>query len=162
MRIMDCPREQEVMQTVAPEQWPNGCTDELHAHIAACAICTDVLEVARAIHEDCEAAENNAQVPQIPPAGLVWWRAEIRARQEAMQAASRPMTLVQAFGAASGIGVALALLSPIWSWLRTFLAFPDLSTLSLLPWGLVIAFALAIVIIAPLAMYLVLSDENSE
>ena len=107
MKIIDCPREQDVMKTVAPEQWPDGYTDELHAHIAACAICTDVLEVARAIHEDCEAAENNAQVPQIPPAGLVWWRAEIRARQEAMRAASRPMTLVQAFGAASGIGVAL-------------------------------------------------------
>jgi len=156
MKIMECPREQDVMSRVASGQWPDGGSDELRAHIATCAICTDVLEVARAVHENCEGAKSNAQ---IPPASLVWWRAELKARQEAMRAASRPMTLVQAFGAASGIGVALGLVSLTWSWLGEFLAFPHLSSFSLLPWGLVIAFALAIVVIAPLAMYLVLSDE---
>jgi hypothetical protein len=150
MKIIDCPREHEAMTTVASGQWPDGCADELRAHIAACAICSDVLEVARAVHDDHEAVESKAQ---ISPAGLVWWRAELKARQEAMRTASRPMTLVQAFGAASGIGMALGLVSLTWPWLREFLSF------SLFPWSLVIAFALAILLIAPLAMYFVLSDE---
>ncbi len=156
MKVPICPREQELMEIVSCERWPDRCPDELHTHITGCAICTDVLEVALALHEDREIAHVNAQIPS---AGLVWWRAELRARQEAIRTVSRPMTLVEAFSAAAGIGVAAALLVPAWSWLKTFFVLPDFSALSASHLGLVIGFALAVLVIAPLAMYLVLSDE---
>jgi hypothetical protein len=89
----------------------------------------------------------------------MWWRAELRARQEAVRKASRPMTLVEAFGAAAAIGVGVALLRRAWPWLQRFLAIPDLSALSFTQLAIVIAFAVGILVIAPLAMYLVLSDE---
>ena len=72
---------------------------------------------------------------------------------------SRPISLVEAFAAASGVGVAFALLNRAWPSLKTFLATIDLSSLSSAQWALVIAFGVAVLVIAPLAMYLVLSDE---
>jgi hypothetical protein len=155
MRLAECQREQEIMELVACGRWPERCPDELRSHLAACEFCTDVLEVALAFHAD---RETHASI-QVPSAGLVWWRAELRARQEVMRKVSRPMTLIQAFGAAAGVGAAVAILSQAWPWLKRLLALPDLATLSLSQWGLVIAIAFAVIVVAPLAMYLALSDE---
>ena len=155
MKPTECVREHEVMEMVACGRWTDRCPEELRAHVAACELCSDVLEVALAFHEDREAHGD----VQVPSAGLVWWRAELRARQEAMRKASRPMTVVQAFGAAAGVGAAAALLSLAWPWLRAVATLPDLSTFSFAQWGIVIVIAFAVLIIAPLAMYLVLSDD---
>lgn len=154
MKPTECMRELEVMEMVACGRWADRCPEELRAHVSMCEICSDVLDVALAFHEDREAHGN----VQIPAAGLVWWRAELRARQEAMRKVSRPMTVVQAFGAAAGVGAAAALLSLAWPWLRA-LVMPDLSTLSFAQWGIVIVIAFAVIVIAPVAMYFVLSDD---
>jgi hypothetical protein len=156
MKPIECLRENEVIEAVECERWPDRCADDLRAHITSCAICSDVLTVALAIHDERELEYREAQVPS---AGLVWWRAELRARQEAIQTVSRPITLVQAFGAASATGAAVALLSRAWPWLRSLFTFSDLAAISSSQWGIVIACALAFLVIAPLAMYLVLSDE---
>jgi len=155
MKPTECLREHEVMEMVACGRWTDRCPQELRTHVAACEICSDVLEVALAFHEDREARSD----VQIPSAGLVWWRAELRARQEAMRKVSRPMTVVQAFGAAAGIGAAAALLSLAWPWLKALATLPDLSSLSFAQWGIVIVIAFAVLIIAPVAMYFVLSDD---
>ena len=152
----ECSREQDVMEIVSSERWPDQCPDELRAHVAQCSNCTDVLEVAQALHEDRAIACMDAQIPS---AELVWWRAELRARQEAMIVASRPITLVEAFGAAAGVGVAVALINRAWPWMKSFLVMPDFTILSSSQLALVIAFALGALIIAPLAVYLAFSDE---
>src|SRR4030095_2380981 len=118
-------------------------------HIAQCTICADVLEVALALHEDRASAHVQAQIPS---ADLMWWRAEIRARQEAVRKASRPISFVAAFGAASAIGVVVALLSRAWPWLQRFLVFPDLSVLSFTQLAIVLAFTVGILVTAPVAM----------
>ena len=156
MNVRECLQEQEVIEIVACGRWPDQCPNGLRAHAAACAVCADAVEVALAFRNDIEAATPDVQVP---PPGLVWWRAELRARQEAMRTVSRPMTLFQAFGGACTAGVAVALLTRVWPWFKTFLTLPDFSALSFLQWGVLLAFALAVLIVAPLAMYLVLSDE---
>ena len=156
MKSIECLREHEVMETVSCGRWPDHCPAALRAHVASCLICADVLEVALALHGDRAAQLRDAQIPS---ADLVWWRSELRARQEAMRTASRPMTLVEAFGAAAGVGVSVALVKIAWPWLKPLLVLPDFSLLSFSQWSVVIAFALAILVIAPLAMYLVLSDE---
>jgi hypothetical protein len=154
MRLAECPRESEVVEAVACGRWPERCPGDLRDHVGSCRVCSQVLEVAVALHDDRESA-----YADIPSAGLVWWRAELRARQEAMHAASRPITLVQAFSGAAIIGVSLALLSRAWPWLKQLFMLPDFSTFSVVEWAVAIAFALAIFVIGPLAMYLVLSDD---
>jgi hypothetical protein len=156
MRLAECRRECEVVEAVGCGRWPEHCAGDLRDHVESCAVCSQVLEVALALHDDREAAYQHADVPS---AGLVWWRAELRARQEALRAASRPITFVQALGVAAAVGMGLALLSHAWPWLKQLFMLPDFSTFSVLEWAIAIAFALAIFVIGPLAMYLVLSDD---
>jgi hypothetical protein len=44
-----------------------------------------------------------------PSSAIVWWRAQMRARQEAARAAERPITIVHALAIASGVGLAVSL-----------------------------------------------------
>jgi hypothetical protein len=171
MNPIECPREPELMEVVTCGRWPEHCPAELRDHVTRCAICADAVEVAIALHEDYDAAFVQAKVP---PPGLVWWRAELRARQEAMRTVSRPMTLVQAFGGACAVGVVLAALSPLWPLFKNWLSLPDLPQVNLpiapdisafspllIQWGspLLLAIALGFLIVVPVAMYLVLSRE---
>jgi hypothetical protein len=45
---------------------------------------------------------------EVPPASLVWWRAQVRARAEAAQAVSRPVLVAQVVFAAVVVTVAVA------------------------------------------------------
>jgi hypothetical protein len=165
MKPIECPREPEVLELAAAGRWPDRCGDDVHAHVTQCSICSDAVEVAIALREDYQEAVAHAHVP---PAGLVWWRAELRARQEAMRTVSRPMTFVQAFGGACAAGVVVAVFSQFWPLIKNWFALPALPQVEmtalnplLATWGAPIAFAivLAVIVVAPVAMYLVLSDE---
>jgi hypothetical protein len=107
----ECNREQDVLDAIAAGRWPDRCDADLSAHIAGCAICADVAAVARAIREDHEAAWRDAHVP---PSGRVWWRAEMRARQEAARKAAQPITVVQGIAGACAAGIVAALIGVIW------------------------------------------------
>ena len=90
---MTCDRESEILRSVSAGQWPERCDDELRAHAASCAGCTDLAEVASALAAERDAAIRHAHVPA---SGAVWWRAQMRARQDAARAAGRAMSLMQA------------------------------------------------------------------
>ena len=108
--------------------------------------------MASALHEEHAPAVADARVPS---AGLVWWRAELRARQEATRAAERPVVFAHAFGIAYAVGVALALIVGMLPSVRDLLpAFADLPRL-----GLLIGAFAALLVIAPLALYFVFSDK---
>src|SRR6476660_6387022 len=91
--IDECLHETEVVEAVANGAWPSACSADLKAHVAACAICGELAAVAGAIRGDCQTARAHLQVPS---AGLVWWRAQLRARQQNAEAAGRPITYVHA------------------------------------------------------------------
>jgi hypothetical protein len=107
----ECKREQDVLDAVAAGRWPDRCDDELRAHVAGCAICADVVDVARAFQDEHEIAWRHAQVP---PSGRVWWRAEMRARHEAARKAAQPITFVQGVAGACAAGIAAALIGLVW------------------------------------------------
>jgi hypothetical protein len=155
MSTRECPREQEIFEMVACGRWREACPEELRSHVAQCAGCADVLEVSLAFHEEREAACVNTNVP---PSGLVWWRAELRARHEAVRTVSRPVTLVQAFGGACTIGVIAGLMSYAWPWIRNAASAIETSDLSILQWATLGAVILAVAVLGPV-LYLVLSDE---
>jgi hypothetical protein len=152
MRVPECNRERELVEAVASGHWPDACGEELRNHIAACGVCKDVVVVARALHEEHACALEDVRVP---PAGLVWWRAELRARQEATRVAERPMRFAHAFAAACTIGVALALLAGMLPWVQEWLiSFSELPRL-----GVLIGALVAFIVAAPVALYFVLSDK---
>jgi hypothetical protein len=77
------------------------------------------------------------------------------------------MTFVQAFGGACAAGVVVAVLSQVWPWFESWSldlpSGPDLSAMTplLAQWGspILLAVALGLLVVAPVAMYLVFSDE---
>jgi hypothetical protein len=103
-----------------------------------------------------------------PAAGVVWWRAERRRRDEAARMAARPITVVHAVASACGAGVAAALLQVLTPWLRQWISAAG-GLARLLEWdttsfpaGYITMLALVALasLVAPLALYVALSDDK--
>ena len=92
MSAMECDREIEIVEAVTCGRWPAGVDEELRLHAPTCAVCTDVIQVSLALTQERSDALLAARVPS---AGLVWWRAEMRARRDAVETATRPMKIVE-------------------------------------------------------------------
>jgi C4-dicarboxylate transporter len=89
---MECEREFEIVEAITCGRWPAGTTEELQAHAASCAVCADVVRVAIALTNE---RTEGLQMARVPSAGLVWWRAEMRARRDAVNRATRPLRIVE-------------------------------------------------------------------
>lgn len=62
--------------------------------------------IADAIAAEASTARREAQPPS---SAIVWWRAQMRARQEATRAVERPLTIVHALAIACGLGLLFSL-----------------------------------------------------
>jgi hypothetical protein len=165
----DCPREADVVEAVGFGRWPGQCP-ELVAHVASCEVCADVVEVARALHGDREWLCREAQPPA---AGMVWWRATIRARAEAARTATQPISVLQGVAGACIVGAAAGLVTVAWQsmhWvdrigdlavqLESRRADIALASRFTAAHGLPILLAVAAgLVLAPLAIYFTLADE---
>jgi hypothetical protein len=150
--MKECIREHEIVEAITSGRWPEACDPDLRSHAMTCAVCKDVVLVASALHEERDSAVTTAGVPS---SGLVWWRAELRARREAIRAAERPMKWVHSLAAASAAGVAVALVGGMLPFVRQLLtAFTSLPELGLLIGGLA-----TLIVVAPIALYFVFSDK---
>jgi hypothetical protein len=92
-----CNREKELAQALRAGHWPNACTDELRAHVAACNACSQRVLLAQAFRR--ERAIASAQ-PRLDSPGALWWRAQLRRRNAAIQSINRPILGAQVFAVA--------------------------------------------------------------
>ena len=130
MTPQPCVHEPEVVAAVLSRRWPEACDESLRAHAEACEVCREVVEVAALLKEDYdEAREAIAQrdVP-LPSAGQIWWRAAVKARVEAAEAATRP--LVWGYGVAAACAVALTIAGASAAWPSLLPAFDRLPSLT--------------------------------
>lgn len=121
MRI-ECEYEADVLSAVIQSRWPERVEPGLRDHVKSCAICTDVAAVADAI--DCareETAALSAVPDALPDSGRVWWKAQMRARREAMDAAGRPITAVQVVAFASAMVLMGACIGATSNWFQSAL-----------------------------------------
>jgi hypothetical protein len=89
--------EAEVKRMLALGHWPHSCSEDLRAHVAACGACGDFVTLTqafRAAHVQSVAAASP------PPAGVLWWRAQLRRRDAARQRIQRPLVGAQLFALA--------------------------------------------------------------
>ena len=165
MTSIECCREADVIDAVTSQRWPERADAELRAHVAACTICADVAQVAAALVEDRDAALIEAG--QLPSADVVWFRAQARARADASREAARPIAIMQALGLAGATGVVSLLIGVVayWVWQRAdwLSTLPsleplDVDVMSFAIRGVLLAIGLWL-ILAPVAVYLVASDE---
>lgn len=170
MTNIDCAREQDVLDMLAARRWPDRCEPELEAHIRACAICGDLTSAAAALLDEHESAWGEARVPA---SGVVWWRAQVRAREEAARAAARPIAFVQGVAATCALWVAISLLRAFppqvglnWRGWATGIAekVPDFSAVAAsVPGGLPILIAVGVsLVLVPVALFIGLREALRE
>lgn len=126
--------------------------------------------VAEAIAAEAAQARREAAPPS---SAIVWWRAQMRARQEAAQAAARPITIVHGLAIASFCGLALSLAGTLIAGVRgsagwlanvyaalTGLAAPLAAIDFTSRWVMLPMTAmLATIVIASIAAYVIFADE---
>ena len=160
MNPSECPRELEVLEAVTTGRWPDGCDEELRAHAAGCAICSDEVVVSTAMMTDAQEAMRAAEVPA---SGAVWWRMQRRQRAEAARTASRVITFVQISTVVAALSIGLLLLggiAEVRDTFRTWLMQVDFAALNQ-HWALPIIFfgIAATLLIAPVALYLTMAKD---
>jgi hypothetical protein len=149
----ECFREPDVVDAVRLGAWPLGCEPALRDHVRSCDVCSEVVAVALALQNDSEEAACGVQ---LPTAAHVWWRAGIRARQDAVETAARPLTIVEGFAAASGVGLAAAAIATGWSVVTSGVHdLGALPTIALASGGIA-----TLVVLVPVALYFVLSEPK--
>jgi hypothetical protein len=88
MTLRTCPRQSEVQQLVASGHWPHACPADLRAHVADCRPCADLLLVTQAFQQSRAAA---AAEVKLPAPGAIWWRAQLRRRNAAVERVGKPI-----------------------------------------------------------------------
>jgi hypothetical protein len=170
VKTPECPREPELLEALAAGRWPDGAVTELGAHAAVCACCSDLLAAALPLLLEQDLAERQAHIPS---SAVVWWRAQMRARREAVDAATRPIAVTQgvAVACAAGLAAGVATLSEagLRAWLErsvTVLASLNPGTIdlaglqALAPTGTLPLLVLGLLaVVAPMAIYLAVADE---
>jgi hypothetical protein len=163
----ECPRSTDVVAAVMAGAFDGRDDGELQRHLEECRECADVMAVMSALR-----AERARARPAVPSAGLIWWRAQLRQRQEAARAAAAPITALHVLTLALALGLAGFLL---WTVAR-MVGMPDLSAYvpspaawmggagdaeaswSFVRYGLVLA-AAAWLTLGPVALYLALRRD---
>jgi hypothetical protein len=119
MKAHDCEFEAEVLAAVLEARWPERADADLQAHASSCAICSDVAAIGAVLEQDCETLRAEAALPD---SGLVWWKAQLRARREAAKVAGRPITAAQVLTLAAAAGLGGACFGATSSWFQAALA----------------------------------------
>lgn len=117
MNVRECEREAEI-RGVSQAFWPELADATLRAHVAECEVCAEAAAIACAI---VAAREEERTHSEIPEAGRIWWRAQLRARREAAKSAGRPITAAQVIAFACAAGLLGACFGATSTWFQSLL-----------------------------------------
>jgi hypothetical protein len=156
---VDCCHEDDVLDALTSGRWPDRADEALRAHVASCAVCADIVAVAGAI---LDGRDDTVTDMRIPSSAVMWWRAQMRARQEAALEAARPIAVAQIVGAISALVLVIAaivMLSPwvggvVSSWVAAGGAASSFAQGWIIP-AIVIGVTL---LLAPVAIYFAAAD----
>lgn len=119
MNPLKCPREREVAEILRQGFWPDACPPELSVHVETCRMCSDLVVVTRAFQD----ARKEAGPPApLESAGALWWRAQLRRRNAAIETVARPIVGAQIFALVASIVIAVAALAWQGSTWKTWIA----------------------------------------
>lgn len=169
MNPVECQFEPDVLTAVLQSRWPDRVDDQLRAHVASCAICSDVVAVAGALDGALEEMRASAELPD---ASRVWYRAQLRARREAVAAAGRPITAVQLIAFACAVGLLGACFGATSTWFQSALkrtasnaakfdmtAFLAAASTLFAEHGVLVIGLMAIIFLVPTAVYVALGRD---
>lgn len=107
--LRPCPRESEVRQLLERGQWQaaDATAPELRAHVAGCRSCGELVLVTQAFQQARAAAIAQARPAS---AGVLWWRAQLRRRNAAVERIGRPLLGAQIFAVAVNLALVVGFL----------------------------------------------------
>lgn len=91
MSPFSCPRTPELASALKAGHLRSAWDPSLREHVEACRHCADYLVLSNTLHAAREASMR--EVPSLSP-GLLWWRAQLRRRNQALQQISRPTAVI--------------------------------------------------------------------
>ena len=166
MRQIECVFEADVLSAVIQSRWPDRADAELREHAKTCAICADVAAVAGAMEFARE------EIAVLPDSGRVWWKAQMRARWEAVEAAGRPITAIQAVAFTCAVGLMGACIGATSGWFQaalkeTWATVAGIDLKSFVPYAralvsahwMLAACAATLFFVMPVAVYLAIVKE---
>lgn len=167
--MRECDREQDVLDALTARRWPERCDEALRDHVNGCPVCKDLAQITAAIANDHDALWSSARVP---PAGVVWWRAQLRAREDNARAAGQPVAFIQGVAASVALWLLVSVYRALpagyvseWrAWITS--SFPTYSftladvarVTAAVPLALLILVVVWLVL-APVAIYFAAADE---
>jgi hypothetical protein len=108
MSPFTCAREREVTELLHQGYWPEACPAELRMHVETCRMCADLVAVRTAFQV---ARQQTMPIPRLESPGAIWWRAQLRRRNEAIERVGRPILGAQIFALAISVVVAAGVLA---------------------------------------------------
>jgi hypothetical protein len=97
MNFGTCNSEKELAAALESGHWPDACTAELRAHVGQCRACSERLLVTQAMRRERALAAGAARLES---PGVIWWRAQLRRRNAAIERIGRPILGAQIFAVA--------------------------------------------------------------
>jgi len=101
MKTRYCEHEQAVIAALRAGSLPH----DLMVHVGGCPVCSEVLLVTEGLLEDAALANDDLHMPD---AGVIWQKAQARAREQALARATLPIRIVRT------CAYALAILASPW------------------------------------------------
>jgi len=94
MTLRSCAREGEIAKLLRLGHWPDASSAELREHVTACRACSDFVLVTQMFRAAREGA-----LPQRPfqASGVLWWRAQLRRQNAAVERINKPIVGAQIF-----------------------------------------------------------------
>jgi hypothetical protein len=94
MSPFTCTRERDVTELLHRGYWPEACPAELRVHVETCRFCSDLVLVTQALRAS---HKQTLDLPRLESPGALWWRAQLRRRNAAIETVGRPILGAQIF-----------------------------------------------------------------
>jgi hypothetical protein len=116
----ECVRVADVLAAMTAGREVGLANEELRQHADACESCRETVTVVSVLRSERDRLRRTTTVPS---AGLVWWRAQLRQRQQAALKATAPVTAVHAAAIVAAVVLAVVLATSV----APFVGMPSLS-----------------------------------
>lgn len=157
MKSYFCPQHDLVAAALQAGHWPDGCGPALRAHVESCASCGDLVLVAQTLQQ---ARKETALPPRLSSPGTLWWRAQLRRRNAAIETATRPIAVAEKVAVLVLLVAAIALVAwqhdQVTAWLANL--WGPLSSVAQAP-GLLLVGVGTLVVFGAFAVYLWTAKE---
>ena len=168
--MKSCPHEAEIKTILRSGHWPDACEPELRKHVESCDRCASQLLV---LHAFQSARAEAVRVARVGHPNLLWWRAQLRRRNEALERVAKPIATAHVFALCVCLLAAAALVGSLlrkgvdWSsWLPSSSSVSQLDALSFFAsikadWGLLLSLTGLGTVILLSAVVLYLASDRS-